>query len=185
MVERVLDMAAAAVRHGSAMARKRPHLAAEVGVWRAGHSALQPTGTIWGFDGAVIFETNSELQRSVFPSIAVQAQCFTVESILSGIHYFRIQDSTEQVALVNMLDHLLTAIPEVRQATCYRLASELWSVKLRQWIRCILRSMHGAPLRISNTLPYPSAHRSASLSSTALRSTSVRTSRTWRTVPVC
>lgn len=30
MVERVLDMAAAAVRHVSAMARKRPHLAAEV-----------------------------------------------------------------------------------------------------------------------------------------------------------
>ena len=49
------------------------------------------------------------------PSIRLlhQAQKFTVESILSGIIYFRIQDSTEQIALVNMLDQFLQVQPDV------------------------------------------------------------------------
>ena len=43
----------------------------------------------------------------------LQAEQFTVSGIMAGIHYFRIQDAIEQVALVKMLDHLLRVTPEV------------------------------------------------------------------------
>ncbi|KIZ02219.1 RAD51-like protein 2 [Monoraphidium neglectum] len=45
---------------------------------------------------------------------AATAEKFTVQSVLDGILYFRVQDHTQQLALARTLDALLASQPEVR-----------------------------------------------------------------------
>ncbi|KAI8468651.1 MAG: RAD51C protein [Monoraphidium minutum] len=47
------------------------------------------------------------------PAHISEAEKFTVQSVLDGILYFRVQDHTQQLALIRTLDALLASIPEV------------------------------------------------------------------------
>lgn len=53
-------------------------------------------------------------QRRPHLAAELEAMDLTVDSMLDGIYYFRIHDSIEQVALVNMLDQFLQVHPEVK-----------------------------------------------------------------------
>lgn len=48
-----------------------------------------------------------------------QVQSFTIESVLSGIMYMRVQHYTEQLALIAVLDLLLKQQPQVH-CVCLR-----------------------------------------------------------------
>lgn len=60
------------------------------------------------------------LQSLVPLSTLPQAPSLTLESVLSGILYMRVQHYTEQLALVAVLDMLLQQQPQVRQHPGYR-----------------------------------------------------------------
>lgn len=62
---------------------------------------------------AAVRHITSVAQRSRAPDQLEVAKGFTVEGILEGISYFRVQDHVEQVALVNLLGDLLRAQPQV------------------------------------------------------------------------
>lgn len=47
------------------------------------------------------------------PNFTPQAENFTVQSVLDGILYFRVQGHTQQLALMHTLDALLTSQPQV------------------------------------------------------------------------
>lgn len=50
----------------------------------------------------------------LFPEQQAAASSFTVESILSNIHYFRCYDYVELIALVHLLPDILKEHPKVK-----------------------------------------------------------------------
>lgn len=58
----------------------------------------------------------------------LQVQSFTVESVLAGILYMRVQHYTQQLALVTVLDLLLQQQPQVVLWCCC--LSALWCSQL-------------------------------------------------------
>lgn len=75
-------------------------------------------------DRLVDFATSAvqRVQALVQSPSSSSAAGFTLESVLSGIQYMRVQHYTEQLALVGVLDWLLqTQLPQVRETnqTCW------------------------------------------------------------------
>ena len=70
----------------------------------------------------MIFKVSAidHLLGCLFAALEMQetARQFTLEKVLTGIHYFRCHDYLELVALVNLLPEFLTQHPKVRTSVC-------------------------------------------------------------------
>ena len=96
-MERVAEIAVAAVQHISSVAEKSE----DAGKMKKKDTVVMMSHCMHVFS------------LDIFPELWGYAEGFTMEKVLAGIHYFRCHDYVELVALVNILPQFISQHPKV------------------------------------------------------------------------